>query len=229
MKIGGFQRTSLIEYPGKISVVVFTQGCNFRCHYCHNPELVLPELFGPLIPSEEIFDFLKKRPLLEAVTITGGEPCLQEDLMDFLRQLRSYPVAIKLNTNGSLPEVLKLIINQSLVDYLSLDIKAALSRYEKVVGVPVKIENLRRSVELVKSSGLEYDFRTTVVPDLLRETDIHTIGQLIQGARRHIFQRFVPSKTVNPEFLQTSSPSREQLEKLRQIMAQYVEQGEIIY
>ncbi len=227
MKIGGLQRTSLNEYPGKICAIIFTQGCNFRCHYCHNPELVLPELFARPIPEEEIFAFLKNRPLLEGVTITGGEPCLQNDLPAFLQQLRSCRLAIKLNTNGSFPRVLETILAYRLVDYVSLDIKTSFPRYQEVTSVPVDTETIRDSLKLLLHSGIEYDLRTTVVRGLLNEDDLHTIGQLVQGASKYIFQQFLPSKTVNPEFLRREAPAEVELEKFQRIMAQYVEKCEI--
>ncbi|OQX50761.1 MAG: anaerobic ribonucleoside-triphosphate reductase activating protein [Candidatus Cloacimonas sp. 4484_209] len=133
MKIGGFQKVSLIDYPGKICAIVFTRGCNFRCPYCHNPELVLPENYSPLIPEEEIFSFLeKRRGKLDAVEITGGEPTLQEDLTEFIRKIKEMGFLVKLDTNGSFPSVLEKVIYSGLVDYIAMDVKAPLEKYRQV-------------------------------------------------------------------------------------------------
>jgi pyruvate formate lyase activating enzyme len=135
MKIGGLQKFSLLDYPGKISAVVFTQGCNFRCPYCHNPELVDPERFQECIPEDEIFAFLEtRRGKLEAVTVTGGEPTIQNGLSSFVRRIKDMGFMVKLDTNGSRPEVLEELIRHKLIDYIAMDIKAPLEKYEAVTG-----------------------------------------------------------------------------------------------
>jgi len=145
MLIGGFQRFSLIDYPGKICAIVFTQGCNFRCPYCHNPELVNPELFEAPIPEGNILSFLANRKgKLDAVEITGGEPTLQPDLMDFMSELKNHQYLVKLDTNGSNPGIISEAIERDLVDYLAMDVKAPLERYQEITnsGVdPAKIEH----------------------------------------------------------------------------------------
>jgi len=154
MKIGGLQKFSLLDYPGKISAVIFTQGCNFRCAYCHNPELVDPERFQACIPEEEVFAYLKKRRgLLEAVTVTGGEPTIQKGLIPFIRRIKAMGYLVKLDTNGSMPEVLEELIRQKLIDYIAMDIKAPLEKYEDVIGVPVNWEIIRQSIDVIKESG----------------------------------------------------------------------------
>ena len=223
MKIGGITKTSLIEYPGMISAVVFTQGCNFRCPYCHNPELVEPSLSNPKIPEDEVIDFLKRRKkYLEAVVITGGEPCLQEDLIDFIVKLKEIGYMVKLETNGSFPEVLSKIIERKLVDFISMDIKGPLDKYDIIAGVKVDISKIKESISLIMDSGIDFEFQTTVVKSMLEEKDFEKIGNLIKGAKSYVLQRFVPSKTLNPEFMKEETYSDEKLNEIKKIMEKYV-------
>lgn len=202
MIIGSMQRFSLIDYPGKICAIVFTQGCNFRCPYCHNPELVNPEEFGESIAHDEIFSFLKKRMgKIDAVSITGGEPMLQKDLVQFIRKVKNLGYLVKIDTNGSVPEVLEELIGQRLLDWIAMDVKAPLDKYKKITRTSVNTGSIEKSIRLVMNSGIDYEFRTTVVKSLLNEDDIEKIGMLIKGADRYVLQKFVPSKTLNPKFM----------------------------
>jgi pyruvate formate lyase activating enzyme len=164
MNIGGFVRFSLINYPGKIAAVIFTQGCNFRCPYCHNPGLVDPELFTDPIPFEPLYNFLEeRRGWLEGVVFCGGEPTLQDDLLETIRKVRSLGYAIKLDTNGSRPDVLANILPS--LDYIAMDIKAPFgSDYESACGVAVESHDICRSMLLIRASGIPYEFRTTTHP-----------------------------------------------------------------
>ncbi|MEC4684505.1 MAG: anaerobic ribonucleoside-triphosphate reductase activating protein [Nitrospirota bacterium] len=167
MTIGGLQKFSLIDYPGQISAIVFMQGCNFRCVYCYNQELVYPHLFKEPIPENEILSFLDSRKgLLDGVVVTGGEPLLQSDLEDFLREVRDMGYQIKLDTNGSRPDRLEELVRAGLVDYMAMDYKAPLSRYAGVTGVESNKEKIRRSIEVITGSGLSYEIRTTVFSGL---------------------------------------------------------------
>ena len=225
MKIGGLQKFSLIDYPDKICAIVFTQGCNFRCPYCHNPELVEPKLFSQPIPEDEIFSFLKKRKgKLEAVTITGGEPCLQSDLPVFLQKIKEMGYLLKLDTNGSFPERLNEIIDQNLIDYLAIDVKGPLEKYEKIVGVPFATAKIVQSIKIALSSKINCEFRTTVVKSLLNKDDLKKIGKLIKGARLYVLQKFVPSKLLEPKFLNEGNYSAEEFEEFRKMMLNYVEE-----
>lgn len=235
MRIGGLQKVSLIDYPGKIAAIIFTRGCNFRCGYCHNPELVNPDFFIKPIPSEEVFAFLKSRQgELEGVVVTGGEPLLQEGLNDFLKKIKRLGYLIKLDTNGSFPKRLKDIIKKKLVDYLAMDIKAPLGlkseilnpksetnskfkiqKYDKVAGVRVDLNKIKESIDLVADSSLNYEFRTTIVKSQLKKEDILKIGELLKPGSLYILQKFVPSKTLNPRFLKRSSYSNEELEEIK--------------
>lgn len=223
MFIGGFQRFSLIDYPGKICAIVFTQGCNFRCPYCHNPELIEQKPLSSPLMEEDIFSFLEgRRGKLDALEITGGEPTLQPDLISFIEKVRELGFLVKLDSNGSNPEVIKRLIELEVVDYLAMDVKAPLPRYREVTKSRVDPNKIKRSIDLVMASGLDYELRTTVVKSQLRQDDILEIGKLIRGAKVYILQRFVPSKTLNPEFLQETTYSDEEFEHLKAALKNYV-------
>ncbi|MCF7792806.1 MAG: anaerobic ribonucleoside-triphosphate reductase activating protein [Candidatus Cloacimonetes bacterium] len=212
MKIGGFQKFSLIDYPGKICAIVFTQGCNFRCPYCHNPELVEADKFCNPIPEEEIINFLENRKgKLDAVSITGGEPTLHSDLINFLLECRSMGFSIKLDTNGTNPDILEKIIRLKLVDYLAMDIKAPLPKYAEVTCSNVDSKSIKRSIKLIENSNIDYEFRSTLVQNLLTTDDVLIMGQMLGKAKRYLLQKFVPSKTLNEDYVKFSSFSQENL------------------
>ena len=197
MKIGGFQKFSLIDYPGKISVVVFVQGCNFRCPYCHNRDLVLPEYFSPEIPETEVLEFLADRKgKLQGVVITGGEPTIFPDLPEFLKKIKNLGFFIKLDTNGSNPNMLEFLINESLIDYIAMDIKAPLEKYPEITNFQISKDALIRSIEIITSSGILYEFRTTIIKDVLNQIDILKISNLIKGSKRYALQNFHPSERL---------------------------------
>ena len=215
MKIGGFQKISLSDYPGTICAVVFTQGCNFRCPYCHNPELVDPDRYSPLIDEAEVLAFLKKRRgKIEAVTLTGGEPTIQRDMKRFLSLLRKMGFRIKLDTNGSRPDVLKKIIDQELIQYVAMDLKGPLNHYGRIVCAKAQTADIIHSIDLIRSSGIEREFRTTAVLTLLNPDDVLETARLIAPTDRYILQTFVPSKTLDPAFLHEQPYPDEQLAKL---------------
>lgn len=216
MLIGAIQKTSLIDYPGKISCILFTLGCNFRCPYCHNPELVDPNHFPAPIPEEDVIRFLEKRKgKLDAVVITGGEPTLQDDLLHFMAMIKDMGYLVKLDTNGSRPDVLRKIIDKGIVDYLAMDIKAPLIKYKDVSRSNIDPAKILLSIELIMSSNLEYEFRTTLLRSLLAPDDILKIGQMIKGARLYILQRFVSSKSLDPTFLSEKTFSDDEINSLK--------------
>mgnify|MGYP000073554294 CR=1 FL=1 len=191
MKIGGFQKFSLIDYPGKISCIIFTRGCNFRCFGCHNPELVYPEIFITPLKEEILFEFLKKRKgKLEAVVITGGEPTIQPDLAEFIEKIKKMDYSVKLDTNGSNPDVLEKIIENKLVDYIAMDIKAPPEKYSSLIGRDIVLSSIFKSIRIIENSSIEYEFRTTFVPSLLSEDDILKIKKMIKDEERYRIQRF---------------------------------------
>jgi len=192
MIFGGLQELTLIDYPGKIAATVFTIGCNFRCYYCHNPELVLPEKIKntKTLSEEDVLDFLKGRKgLLQGLCITGGEPTLENDLLDFIKQVKALNFLVKLDTNGSNPEVLKKLLENKLLDYIAMDIKAPLAKYAIVAGAEINSNHIQESIKLVRQSGLEYEFRTTIAPGLTAQ-DILDIVPLIEGADNYYLQVF---------------------------------------
>lgn len=158
MVIGGLQKFSLIDYPHKISAIIFTIGCNFRCPFCHNPELVNPKIYPEKIPEKAVFEFLKnRRKKLDAVVITGGEPSLHKDLYQFISKIKSMGFLVKLDTNGTNPHILSKLIKDNLLDYLAMDIKGSLDKYEEIAGIKVNLENIKESVKIIldidKSQG----------------------------------------------------------------------------
>jgi len=200
---------TLIDYPGEVAAIIFTQGCNFRCHFCYNPMLVWPREGGELkyhqdhssINQNDLFDFLQERKgRLDAVVITGGEPTLHPDLPEFLARIKKMGYKIKLDSNGTNPEMLKRVLNPlsggvaagrgGLVDYLAMDIKGPLDKYEQVVQCKVNLDNIQESIKIIKESGLPYEFRTTLVPGLHTLEDIAKMGEMIQGADKWYLQFF---------------------------------------
>ncbi len=223
MRIGGLQKSSLIDYPGKIATIIFTQGCHFRCHYCHNPELVEPHLFYDPIPEEEIFGFLAKRiGKLDAVTITGGEPTIYPDLPSFMKRIKEMGFLIKLDTNGSNPERLEEIIRNKLVDYLAMDIKTPLLKYQEVINGAFNAEKIKKSIALLMNSDISYEFRTTIVKSLLSPNDILEIGELIKGTPLYALQKFRPTKALNPLFLAEETYSDDEFEEMRRKLLKFV-------
>ena len=190
MTIGGFQKFSLLDYPGKLTAIVFTQGCNFRCPYCHNPELVDPRKFQESILEQEILDFLKSRKgLLGAVAVTGGEPTIQSGLIGFLQKLKAMDFAVKLDTNGSLPEVVAEIIALDLVDYWAMDLKAPLDLYQIVSQSLVSTDDILRSMSLIRNSGKLFEFRTTIFEKILTWNDLDRIKTMLQPGDTYYLQQ----------------------------------------
>jgi len=215
MNIGGFQKFSLIDYPGKISAVIFTQGCNFRCPYCHNPELL--ETKAGLINEKQVLDFLETRKRqLEAVVITGGEPTLQLDLIIFLEKVNKMGFLVKLDTNGTKPRIIKKALELNLVDYVAMDIKGPIGKYEEIAGVKVNTTDIVKSIKLIMEKALDYEFRTTITREQLKKEDIKEIGRLINGAKKYRLQRYVcraENKKMADIFTAYSEKEMEKLDK----------------
>ncbi len=179
MKLGGLIKFTLIDFPGRPAAVVFTQGCNFRCRYCHNPELVYPHMFSAPMPEEELFSFLKRRQgTLEGVVITGGEPTLHEDILDFTAKIKNMGFAVKWDTNGTRPDVLREAYARKLLDYVAMDLKAPLEKYSVITGVDFNPAILKESMKLITQSGIPYQFRTTYDKEVLTDDDIAAIRAL---------------------------------------------------
>ncbi len=223
MRIGGLEKSSLLDYPGKISCIVYTVGCNFRCPYCHNPELV-DETIDQEISSEHLLKFLKTRQgLLDGVVITGGEPTMHQDLPELIKSIKDLGFLVKLDSNGTNPVMLEQLIKDRSVDYLAMDIKSPLSKYSQTVARPTDIDAIKRSIELIINQATDYEFRTTVIKTMLTPEDFDDIAKLIRGAKRYYLQRFEPIKILNPQFRQKTTYSDSELESIRKKFAKHVE------
>lgn len=221
MIIKGLQKTTLLDFPGKVACTVFTAGCNFRCPFCHNATLVISPDMSELIAEDEFFAFLKKRVgILDGVCITGGEPLLQRDVEEFIKKIRELGLAVKLDTNGAYPERLKAIINQGLVDYVAMDIKNSKEKYALTAGADVNIDKISKSINILMTSGVEYEFRTTVVRELHSHDDINSIGKWIAGAQRYFLQSFIDSGELIGDGYSAHTP--QDMGALLDIAKQYV-------
>ncbi len=190
MKIAGLQKNSMVDYPGKISAVVFTQGCNMNCSYCHNRRLIGQSVKQAFIEEQEVLAFLdKRRGLLDGVVVTGGEPTLQFDLLPFFKKVRSMGYLTKLDTNGTNPGLLEQLIRNKLLDYVAMDVKAPLFKYGEVCCSRVDTQKLKESIAILKEGQVEYEFRTTYTPELSDE-DLIDITLTINGARRYVLQQY---------------------------------------
>lgn len=219
MKIAGLQKLTLIDYPKKVACTIFTLGCNFKCGFCYNPELVLPNNTIKEISEEEIFDFLKKRKkYLDGVCITGGEPTIHKDLPDFIKKIKEMNLLVKLDTNGTNPEIVKKLVDEKLVDYISMDIKTGFSKYSKLTNANVDIGRIEKTIQIIKDSNIDYEFRTTVIPGFYDEEDIKEIKEKLKGAKKYYLQEFLPNKTIKKEFSKLIPYSNFKLEELKRLM-----------
>ena len=222
MDIAGFLKTSLIEWPGKITSVIFTSGCNFRCPFCHNADIVLGRGFSR-IPEKRIFaDLLKRKNWIDAVAITGGEPTLQADLPKFLKQLKELKLETMLETNGSSPQVVKKLIENKLVDYWAMDIKGNFDNYQNFVGGGGDVGDIRETMDLIIKSGVEYQFRTTVVPELHNLENLKELATSIremwekkgnEKRKRWFLQQFRPLNTLDKKYLKIKPYSDDKMKE----------------
>ena len=251
MIIGGLQKFSLLDYPDCVSAIIFTQGCNFRCQFCYNPMLVWPKKVGkskyaqnvtgasrltaeqqkdhPKISEDDLFVFLRSRVgKLDAIVITGGEPCLQKDLPEFIGKIKKLGFLIKLDTNGSYPEMLAKLIKEKLIDYVAMDLKAPTNKYEEVIGAEIDLDKIEKSVKIIRQSGLPYEFRTTVVPGLLNKDDISEMGKTIKGVDKWYLQKFQSNVDLVGRDLERRVPyNSRQMNELAEIGKKYVKKCEV--
>ena len=205
MNLGGMQKLSLSDYPGRLAAVLFTRGCNYRCPFCHNPQLVT----GPCaeLDPDNVLAFLeRRRGQLDGVVVSGGEPTLQADLPAWLERLRALGYAIKLDTNGSRPWVLESLLEAGLVDHVAIDLKAPAARYSELAGHPVDPAPVLQSIALLARSGVSHELRTTVVPSLLDESDLRTMARLVPPGTRWVLQPFVDRRTLDPDLPGRAEP-----------------------
>jgi len=218
MRIGGFQKFTMSDFPGHISAILFTTGCNFRCPYCHNPELVLPERFRPDINIEEIFAFLDRRAgKLDGVVITGGEPTLHNDLPDLIQDIKNLGYDVKLDTNGTNPEMIYELFQKGLLDYVAMDYKAPAKKFYRVAGIDDYnnyFQKIQETLVLLITSNIDYEIRTTVAEDLLDAKDIKRIREEIGSVKKHYLQKYEPGKTLDPNLSGRTQESNIDLKKL---------------
>jgi len=199
MEISGLQKLTLLDYPGKLACTIFTRGCNFTCPYCHNSSLVLNDKNrAKLITTEQVLNFLKERiGKIDGVCITGGEPLVQVDLKEFIQKVRAIGYKVKLDTNGYSPDKLKNLIDEELIDYIAMDIKNSFAKYGETVGRPnLDVSKIKKSIETIKNSGIDYEFRTTAIKEYLDLSDFKEIAQTLKGSKRYFIQNFIDSGSV---------------------------------
>ena len=222
--IGGVQKTTLIDFPGKIAAIVFTQGCNFRCGYCHNPSLLINKSELNNYTEEDFFSFLQTRTgKLDGVVITGGEPTLQSGLYDFIKKIKQMGFDVKLDTNGTNPDVIEKLLNDNLLDYIAMDIKAPIEKYENIVCTNIKQENILRSIYLIINCKINYEFRTTVIKSQLSFDDFDKIGQMINGAKRYYMQKFVPSEILDHNLVNEQTYTDNEFKTICENLKKYIE------
>ncbi|MDA3814770.1 MAG: anaerobic ribonucleoside-triphosphate reductase activating protein [Patescibacteria group bacterium] len=230
MKIGGLQKLTLIDYPGKIATTIFTVGCSFRCPFCHNPELVIPS-YGQTgsITEKDFFDFLKKRKgKLDGVCITGGEPTIQKDLLKFVRRVKKMGYLIKLDSNGTRPDVLKKGLKEGLFDFIAMDIKNSLENYDRASGCKTDIDRVKLSVDLIRNSGIDYEFRTTVVPGIHHYKDFEKIAKWLKGSKKYVLQEYRnEGKILSQEFISKNYKKVLDFEKIKKRIEKFFDKVEV--
>lgn len=227
MVIQGLQKLTLLDYPGKTACTVFTGGCNFRCPFCHNSDLVLNVDRMQMISEDEVLSFLKKRRgILDGVCVTGGEPLVQKDVESFLKKVKDMGFLVKLDTNGSFPDRLKKIVENHLVDYVAMDIKNSKEKYAKTIGIKgYDCSEIEKSVDFLMEGRVEYEFRTTVVREFHEAEDLRKISEWIKGAEHYYLQQFVDSGNLIEEGLH--GYTKEEMEELLKVVKEQAENADV--
>ncbi len=224
--IKGMIESSFLDWDGKIVSTLYVPHCNFRCPFCHNWGLVIhPEEFDTK-PFDEIKAFLtENRDFIDGICLTGGEPALYSDLIEYSKKIKDLGIMVKLDTNGSVPKMIEKVFDQELIDYIAMDIKAPLEQkaYNKLAGAKVNLGNIKKTIELIMNSGVDYEFRTTVVPTLLTENDIIDIAKSIEGAKKYVLQQFVSEHTFSEELRTVKPYPKEKIDAMIKAGSKYVE------
>lgn len=211
MKIGGLQKTSLLDYPGEISAIIWTIGCNLCCPFCYNVDVV-KQTVTPLSENEVLSYLEKRRNVIDALVISGGEPLLQEDIVSFCEKVKGLGYLIKIDTNGTFPEKLKELLDKELVDYIAMDVKAPKNKYDMLAGTKVDIKKIQKSIDIIRNSGVDYEFKTTFVPGLLVKEDIGKIGMWLDGSEKFFLQQFKNNTaTISSDLENVTSYSKDDL------------------
>lgn len=228
LPIVGIERLSVSDYPGKICANLIIPGCNFRCPYCSKREIIFDFIPMPKISEDEAIAFLHPRlGFLDGICLTGGEPTIHRELPAFLWRLKSIGSLVKLDTNGSHPRRLAHILGRKLVDYVAMDVKLPLKKYQETVGYSVSVSELLDSIQLIRRSGVDYEFRTTVVPGLVDERDLLEIANTLRGSKRYVLQGFKPGPTLSKACAATEPYSAETMRQFRDIVAPYVGEAKL--
>jgi pyruvate formate lyase activating enzyme len=223
VEIKGLEKLAPRDFPGHLSATIFTGGCNFRCPYCHNADLVLKPASLSTIPRDSFLEFLEaRRDFLEAVCITGGEPLMHADVKDLLSAIKERELLVKLDTNGAYPGRLRELIGEGMVDVVAMDVKAPLDKYAAAVGMDVDTEAIRESIAILRESGRSHYFRTTVVPGLISDRAIGAIASLLAGVAEYRLQPFVTGHTLDPAYADLPSCSQEELIRLAGIAGEHI-------
>jgi len=226
MQIGGLQKITLIDFPGRLAATIFLTGCNFRCPFCYASELVLPEKIKkqPKISQTEFFKFLKERKkLIDGVVLCGGEPTMSKGLVSLIKKIKKMGFLVKLDTNGADPKTLKKLIDEKLIDYVAMDLKAPKEKYQKVTGTKVDVKKIQKSIDILKEGKVDYEFRSTIVPTLHKKEDVIEMARWIRGAKRYYLQNFRPEKTIDPKFEKMKPYSQEFLLEIQKIIVPFFE------
>ena len=225
MEFVAINKLSLLDYPNKVSCILFTRTCNFRCPFCHNG-LTLLEDFETEVPFDEIVSFLKKRQgILDGVVISGGEPTLMPDLADKIRVIKDLGFLVKLDTNGSNPDILLDLLEEGLIDYVAMDIKNSIDKYDLTAGAKVNHERILKSIEILKNSGIEYEFRTTLVKEFHTKEDMYEMGKMLEGCPNLYLQKFQISDGVINKNLH--SVDEDLANNFVDILSQYIDNVEL--
>jgi pyruvate formate lyase activating enzyme len=224
MKFGGYRACSLIDFPGKVSAVFFTQGCSFRCPFCHNPKLVLPHT-SPLLSEEVLLDFLRTRQgKLDGVVVSGGEPTIHKELPPFIKKIKDLGFLVKLDTNASNPTMIEFLLHQNLIDYWAVDNKASFQNYPLITKSDINIEQIKTSFQLILQHAQQYEFRTTVLREFHPPAEIEIMAHEIAGAQKYILQQFRPDTTLDLD-IKASLPYRDdEMEFLCSLAREHVQE-----
>ena len=227
MVFHGFQKMTMLDFPGYVACTDFTPGCNFRCPFCHNSLLVTRMNDNEIYTEDDILSYLKKRQgVIDGICISGGEPLMHDDIFDFVRKVKEIGLLVKIDTNGSFPDKLRKLIDSGNIDYVAMDIKNCPDRYAETVAIPgFDFEPVRKSVQILLEGKINYEFRTTVVKEFHTPQDMVSVGELIKGADRYFLQHFIESEGNIQQGL--TPLCKEEMENLRQIAAEYVKNAEL--
>lgn len=227
LEIKGFIPNTMLDWEGMLASTLFLPRCNFKCPFCQNPDLVLHPEKLETVPFSLVREFIIEREgWIDGVCITGGEPCMRDGLPELCRQLKDLGVGVKVDTNGSFPGMLELLFSKGLVDYVAMDVKAPLEpgRYRLATGVdlPGILDDVRRSIELIRGSGVEREFRTTVVPLMHSPSDVAIIAEMLEGEQRYVLQHFSPKATIDPRYAELKPFTEEDMQAMLEQARRFV-------